>query len=122
MDDMTTRFENQSLTEIIRSVENAFNQNPGPIAGVHVIYQFDITGEEEGTFQLHLQDGKAKVIHDTSSVADCTLKMSAESFKKFLSGSLSGTMAFMTGKLKIDGDLGKALKLEAILKQYDLAK
>lgn len=118
---MTRKLENQSLIEIINSVEEAFNQNPGPIAEANVNYQFDITGEEEGVFQLHLQDGTAKVVHDTSSSANCTLKMSMDSFKKFLTGSLSGTMAFMTGKLKVDGDLGKALKLEAILKQYDFS-
>lgn len=118
---MTEKWENESLAEITKSVEEAFNQNPEPISGTNVIYQFDITGKEEGTFQLHLQDGTAKVLNDTSSPADCTLKMTAESFKKFLAGSLSGTMAFMTGKLKIDGDLGKALKLESILKQYDFS-
>jgi len=116
---LTKKWENQSLQEITTSVEEAFNQNSGPIAGATVIYQFDITGEEEGTFQLHLDNGTAKVVQDTNSPAACTLKMSFESFKKFLAGSLSGTMAFMTGKLKVDGDLGKALKLESILKQYD---
>ncbi|MFC4411216.1 hypothetical protein ACFOZY_12370 [Chungangia koreensis] len=33
---------NQSLIEIINSVEEAFNQNPEPIAGANVIYQFNI--------------------------------------------------------------------------------
>lgn len=48
--------------------------------------------------------------------------MSLESFHKFLSGSLNGTMSFMTGKLKIKGDMTKALKLESILKQFNLSE
>ncbi|MGA9173790.1 MAG: SCP2 sterol-binding domain-containing protein [Thermoactinomyces sp.] len=45
--------------------------------------------------------------------------MSAEDFKDLLSGNLSGTAAFMTGKLKVKGNIGLALKLENILRQYD---
>lgn len=82
---MTEKWEHQSLADIAKSVEKAINRNPGPIAGTNVIYQFDITGEE--AFQLHLQDGTATVVQDTSSPAACTLKMSVDSFKRFLTGS-----------------------------------
>jgi len=44
------------------------------------------------------------------------------SFRLFLLGKLNGTMAFMTGKLKIQGDIGKALKIESILRQYEVTK
>ncbi|WP_239984533.1 SCP2 sterol-binding domain-containing protein [Lentibacillus sediminis] len=109
-----------TLSETMENVERVFNENPEPISGVNRIYQFNIFGEEEGIFQLQLEEGKANVVAGTDAVADSTLKMSFANFHNFLAGRLNGTTAFMTGKLKIDGDVGKAIKLEQILKQYDL--
>ncbi len=47
--------------------------------------------------------------------ADVTLTASAEVFKGILSGDTSPTVAFMTGKLAIDGNMGLAMKLGAAL-------
>lgn len=111
-----------TLSETMQNIEKAINVNPEPISGIQYIYQFDISGKEEGTYQLHLKDGLAKVIEGEDSASECTLIMSLDNFYKFLTGSLNGTMAFMTGKLKIKGDMTKALKLEALLKQYNLSE
>lgn len=110
---------NYKLPELMQQIERVINQNPSPIEGVNVIYQFKITGDEEGTFQLYLADGKAKVSEGVEG-ANCTLILSLENFRKFLVGKLNGTSAFMTGKLKIKGDLGKAIKLEGLLREYNL--
>ncbi|MBM7661873.1 putative sterol carrier protein [Bacillus mesophilus] len=110
-----------TLSEIMDKIQSELNQNSEPISGVNTIYQFDISGDAEGSFQLRLQDGTGKVVLDVDQAADCTLVMSFDSFQKFLTGKLNGTMAFMTGKLKINGDLTKAIKLEAILKQYNFS-
>ena len=47
--------------------------------------------------------------------ADVTLTASAEVFQGLLSGDTSATVAFMTGKLKIDGSMGLAMKLGQVL-------
>lgn len=106
----------KTINELTVEIEKVVNENPRPIAGMKVVYQFDLTDDE--AFQLHLADGQAKVVHDTSAPADCTLQMSGKNFRKFMTGKLNGTMAFMTGKLKIKGDLAKAMKLESVLNQY----
>ncbi len=111
-----------TLSETMQNIEKAINENPEPISGIQYIYQFDISGKEEGTYQLHLKDGLAKVNEGVDSPSECTLIMSLDNFHKFLTGSLNGTMAFMTGKLKIKGDMTKALKLETLLKQYNLSE
>jgi putative sterol carrier protein len=105
----------------IQTIEKQFNENPVPISGVTITYQFEITGEDGGSYQLQLRDGQAKVVAGNEETADCTLTMSLDSFHKFLSGKLKGTIAFMTGKLKIKGDITKAMKLENILKEYDFS-
>ena len=41
--------------------------------------------------------------------ADCTMKVSMDDYSKMLAGELDGQMAFMTGKLKLEGDMGAAM-------------
>jgi len=47
--------------------------------------------------------------------ADVTLTANAETFKGILNGDVNPTMAFMTGKLKIDGSMGLAMQLGSAL-------
>ncbi|GGN51746.1 SCP2 sterol-binding domain-containing protein [Oceanobacillus indicireducens] len=108
-----------NLHETMQKIEKVINKNPEPIKDLRLIYQFDITGTKEESYQLYLQGGEAKVTQESNNQPDCTLKMSIKNFYKFLTGNLGGTMAFMTGKLKIDGDITKAMKLESLLKQYN---
>ena len=49
------------------------------------------------------------------SDADCTLTASAETFEGMLSGEINPTAAFMSGQLKVDGDMGLAMKLGSVL-------
>lgn len=48
--------------------------------------------------------------------ADCTIKMDFSDFSDLIGGKLDGMTAFMTGKLKIEGDMGVAMKLQSILR------
>jgi putative sterol carrier protein len=48
--------------------------------------------------------------------ADCTLSISADDLTKIMHGQLDATMAFMTGKLKVKGNTGIAMKLASVLK------
>ncbi|WP_413302942.1 SCP2 sterol-binding domain-containing protein [Bacillus sp. 1P10SD] len=117
---MSKAIEEYSLPGLMKLIEKVLNENNEPIQGLTAVYQFDINGEEEGTHQLHFQDGKAVVKTGTENASDCTLSMSLANFHQFLLGKLNGTMAFMTGKLKIKGDIGKAIKIETILRHYNL--
>jgi putative sterol carrier protein len=47
--------------------------------------------------------------------ADVTLTADADTFKSILAGDTNPTSAFMTGKLKVDGDMGMAMKLASVL-------
>ena len=59
-------------------------------------------------------DGKSKpntVTNDESAPADCTVKVSLADFAKLMARELDPTTAFMSGKIKIEGDMGVAMKL-----------
>ena len=66
--------------------------------------------KDEGAIMLD-SDGVRAADED----AACTLTASAETFEGILSGSVNATAAFMMGKLKLDGDMGQAMRLGGAL-------
>ena len=73
-----------------------------------------------GTAKFVIEDEGAIIIdgdgaHAGDEDADVTLTASAEVFKAILDGEQNPTTAFMTGKLKVDGDMGKAMALAGVL-------
>jgi len=54
-------------------------------------------------------------VREADDAADVTLTASAEVFQGILTGDTNATMAFMSGKLSVDGDMGLALKLGTAL-------
>ncbi|WP_144509556.1 SCP2 sterol-binding domain-containing protein [Bacillus sp. FJAT-22090] len=106
------------MNETWNLIEKTMNENPAPIQNENVRYEFNLTGDDACMRQLILAEGKATITEDTSSKADCKLTMSTKDFMKLLTGDLNSTTAFMFGKLKVDGSIGLALKLEGLLKEY----
>ena len=73
--------------------------------------KFDLEGE--GCIFIDGSTNPPTVSNDDGE-ADVTLTMSEENFEGLLDGSLNPQMAFMMGKLKIDGDMGLALQLSEL--------
>jgi len=67
---------------------------------------------EEGVILL---DGASERISEDDGSADTTIKVSWEDWQKMAAGELDGMTAFMTGKLKIEGDMGNAMQLQGVL-------
>jgi len=106
------------MNETWQLIETTMNENPAPIKNENVRYEFHLTGDNPSVKQLTLANGNAEVSEDTSTQADCKLTLSSKDFMKLLAGELNSTTAFMFGKLKVDGSIGLALKLEGLLKEY----
>ncbi|MTH33828.1 sterol carrier family protein [Paracoccus limosus] len=66
----------------------------------------------EGEGAVYIDGNGARAADDEAEV---TLTASRETFEGLLSGDVNPTMAFMTGKLKVDGAMGTAMKLGALL-------
>ena len=62
-----------------------------------------------------LLDGAASRVSETDGAADTTIKTSWDDWQKMAAGELDGMTAFMTGKLKIDGDMSNAMQLQGVL-------
>lgn len=85
------------------------------ISSINAIYEFQLNGAGGGTWTLDLTAPGGKVCEGSSGKANCTITMEAENFVKMTLGQLNPQMAFMTGKLKVAGNMGLALKLQLIL-------
>ncbi len=85
------------------------------IGNLQAIYQFDLTGDGGGTWVLDLTQPGGKISKGASESAKCTVTVKASDFSDIVEGKLNPQMAFMTGKLKVKGDMGLALKLGTIL-------
>ncbi|TML95374.1 MAG: SCP2 sterol-binding domain-containing protein, partial [Actinobacteria bacterium] len=77
-------------------------------AGMTNSYLFDIEGA--GKWTVHVDDGKVSVAEGGED-ADAVISASQETFEKIVSGEQNPTSAYMTGKLKVKGDMGAAMKL-----------
>jgi putative sterol carrier protein len=82
------------------------------LAGMANSYLFDIEGE--GQWHVAVADGKIAVTEGAGGDADATITTSGETFEKIVAGEQNPTTAYMTGKLKIKGDMGAAMKLQKI--------
>lgn len=88
--------------------------NKEKIKDMNCIYQFNITGDGGGDWNIAIANGNATVNQGVADNPNITLTMEAGNFVNLLQGKLNGQMAFMTGKLKIKGEMGLAMKLQSV--------
>lgn len=81
----------------------------------HLAYQFNITGEAEGIFYVEAKEGKLYVepyeYYDRDAMFTCT----AETLMKIAEGKLDPILAVTLQKLKVEGNIEKALKLKSLI-------
>jgi putative sterol carrier protein len=98
------------------TVQDFFAQLPSradssKTAGMTNSYVFDIEGA--GTWKVDVDDGTVTV-SEGGGDADVTIATSQETFQKIIDGEQNPTSAYMTGKLKVKGDMGAAMKLQKL--------
>ncbi len=78
---------------------------------------FDLSGDNGGFFWIKIADGAATTGAGEASDAAMTVKASADDWFAVATGQVNAMQAFMTGKLKILGDMGLAMKIQTIFAQ-----
>ncbi len=85
--------------------------DPARTSGMRNSYVFDV--QDVGQWTVRVDDGAVDVTEGAGD-ADCTISASQETFEKLVAGEQNPTTAYMTGKLKIKGDIGAAMKLQKL--------
>jgi putative sterol carrier protein len=98
-----------AVQEFFATLES--NTDATKTAGMNNSYVFDIDGV--GQWKVDVDDGKVTVTEGGGD-ADVVISTSQETFEKIVAGDVNPTSAYMTGKLKIKGDMGAAMKLQKL--------
>ncbi|XP_054882461.1 hydroxysteroid dehydrogenase-like protein 2 isoform X2 [Poeciliopsis prolifica] len=104
--------------DIIRGVINE-----DVVKATQGVYRFDLSGDHSGVWFLDLKSGSGSTgPGEPPAKADVVMTMDSGDFTKMFAGQLKPTMAFMTGKLRIKGDMTLAIKLEKLMGRMNKAK
>ena len=87
---------------------------PDKAAGASATIQYDVSGDGGGTWHAVIKDGACAVNEGAATSPNLTLSMSSQDWLDMIGGKLSGQMAFMSGKLKLKGDMGLAMKVGSL--------
>lgn len=84
--------------------------------GLNAVIQFRLSGDEGGHYHVIIRDGSIDVREGAHQSPHVILTMSGEDYVELATGKLSAQMAFMTGKLRINGDMGLAVRMQSLIK------
>jgi putative sterol carrier protein len=96
-------------------IAKKLTDNPDSSKAVNACYEFNITGDNGGVWTVDLTTVPGKVTAGSTGTAKCTVTASSADFMNIVSGKMNPQMAFMSGKLKIKGDMGLAMKLQKVI-------
>uniref|UniRef100_A0AAY4AE15 Hydroxysteroid dehydrogenase-like protein 2 n=1 Tax=Denticeps clupeoides TaxID=299321 RepID=A0AAY4AE15_9TELE len=90
--------------------------SPDVVKSTQGVYKFDLSGEHAGTWYIDLKNAAGSAGSGEPPVKpDVVMNMDSADFIKMFAGKLKPTMAFMSGKLKIKGDMALAIKMEKMM-------
>ena len=103
-----------SPTDVFTEIDSRLAAKP---ADFDATYAFDLSGEGGGPYHIVLnKEGGSEAGPGAPESPNITISMAAADFVDLATGKLDGTAAFMSGKLKISGDMGLAMKLQKVLR------
>ena len=104
--------DTQTVAGVMQEMEGKFRADKA--AGINATFQFDITGEGGGQWNAVINDGQATFNEGVADDPTVTITASDEDWIRIVNGQLNPQMAFMTGKIKVKGNIGLATKLGSL--------
>jgi len=95
---------------------NAFAKTINVPEHKNLAVQINLKGDDGGAFHVRVKDGKIVVEPTECPDKNCTITMTNDNFVKLMEGKLDPVKAYMFRKLKIEGDMNKALEFAKLLK------
>jgi putative sterol carrier protein len=86
--------------------------DPATAKGVNAIIQLNATGDGGGQYSMSIADGKMDVTEGVAEKPTVQINVAAKDWIDIINGQLDPTKAFMTGKLRIAGDLGLMMRFQ----------
>ena len=100
------------VAEIFENMPSKLNATAA--AGMDNVIQYDLGGDGGGVYHCKISGGACEVTEGAHESPCMTVNMEAEDFVSMIDGSLDGMAAFMSGKLRVTGDMGLAMKMQGL--------
>ena len=98
-----------NVKEVFTEMSKIFN--PGAAQGLNVAFQFDITGDGGGSWNIGINDSVCQIQEGTHEAPNVTLTMSCETWLSIVNRELNAMQAFMGGQLRVSGDIMLAQRI-----------
>lgn len=98
-----------------QKVASKLNENPQKSKSIGGVYEFNVNNAQSTVWTIDLTKDADFVSEGSSGKADVTITINESDLSDIIQKKLNPQMAFMTGKLKVKGNMGMALKLGSIL-------
>jgi multimeric flavodoxin WrbA/putative sterol carrier protein len=102
----------ETVRAMMEAMPGALNRDAA--AGLAVIYQFEVSGDENFTAHLLIDNGAAAFLDGPASKPDVIIKTPADVWLAVSKGEMDGAAAFMTGKFQVEGDIGLLMQLKGL--------
>jgi putative sterol carrier protein len=108
---------NDELTpgQVIEAMPTYFQ--PDKAGNTNATIQFDLSGDQAGKWYLKVANGQASASEGQAETPNLTFLADARDAVKIFTGKLDPTAAFMSGKLKIKGDMGLAMRMQSMFRR-----
>lgn len=108
--------------ELVQKIKDIADASDASAIQEHIAFQFNIEGEAEGAFYLEVKDGTADVQPYEYYDRDVLITSTADTLLEIMDGKLDPVLAFTIQKIRVEGDLGKALLLKEVVGQKKAKK
>jgi putative sterol carrier protein len=102
----------EDIARIFPEMVNHFN--PDKADGIDAVVQFDLSGDNGGQYWLKIANKTATVGEGVAENPKMTIKGAADDYAAMATGALNPMQAFMSGRIKIQGDMGLAMKFMSL--------
>lgn len=104
----------ENFSDFIKNMPNQIDLEK--TKGIHALLQFSLSGEGGGDWGVTIDDGKVTAVPGQLAKPQLIIKASAADALRLMHGELNPVGAFMTGRVKIVGDMALAMRLFDLLK------
>jgi putative sterol carrier protein len=101
-----------NAAEIFSQMPDAFLAEKA--GGLRATIQFDLSGEGGGDWAVAIADGTCTIVEGQAENPELTIGMAANDFVQMIDGDLQPMVAFMQGKIRLQGDTSLALKFQEL--------
>ncbi len=101
-----------SIAELFEKMPARFDASKA--GDMKAAVQFDLSGDDGGKWAVNIADGKCDVVKGGVDDPTASVMMDAGDYNKMVSGKLNPMMAFMSGKIKVEGDLNSVMKVQQL--------